>query len=165
MRTLYLLRHAKSSWKDDSISDFDRPLKKRGREAAEMVGKTLGGEKFSSAVLISSPAQRTRETTGILLKSSKLKVEILYDERIYDADLTRLIKVISEVSPEKAELILVGHNPGMEYLLEFLTGSGQRMPTAALAKITLETASWDSLERGDGTLEWLKTPEDLEDRT
>jgi len=162
MRTLYLLRHAKSSWKDDSIPDFDRPLKKRGREAAEMVGKTLGGEKLSSAVLISSPAQRTRETTGILLKSSKLKLEILYDERIYDADLSRLITVIGEVSPEKTELILVGHNPGMEYLLEFLTGSGQRMPTAALAKITLETASWDSLERGDGTLEWLKTPEDLE---
>jgi len=92
-----------------------------------------------------------------------LKANVSYDERIYEADVSRLSKVIGDVSPAKTELILVGHNPGMEYLVEFLTGSGQRMPTAALAKITLKTASWDSVERGEGTLEWLKTPEDLED--
>lgn len=163
MRSLYLLRHAKSSWKDDSIPDFDRPLKKRGREAAKRVGKTLGAEQLSRPVLISSPALRTRETTDIVLKSSNLKADVSYDERIYEADLSRLLSVIADVASDKTELILVGHNPGMEYLLEFLTGSVQRMPTAALAKIILETATWDSVERGDGRLEWLITPEDLED--
>jgi len=163
MSTLYLLRHAKSSWKDDSIPDFDRPLKKRGREAAENVGKTLAAEQLSHPVLISSPAKRTRETTEIVLKAGNLKANVSYDERIYEADVSRLLKVIGDVSSAKTELILVGHNPGMEYLVEFLTGSGQRMPTAALAKITLKTASWDSVERGEGTLEWLKMPEDQDD--
>ncbi|HET6862764.1 MAG TPA: histidine phosphatase family protein [Pyrinomonadaceae bacterium] len=162
MRSLYLLRHAKSSWKDDSIADVDRPLKKRGRAAAERVGKTLGAERLSSPVLISSPALRTRETTDIVLKAGHLKVIVSYDERIYEADLASLLRVIAEVAADKTELILVGHNPGMEYLLDFLTGPGQPMPTAALAKIILETASWDSVERGDGRLEWLKTPADLE---
>jgi phosphohistidine phosphatase len=97
-----------------------------------------------------------------VLKSSNLKADVSYDERIYDADLSRLLSVIADVASDKTELILVGHNPGMEYLVEFLTGSGQRMPTAALAKIILETATWDSVERGDGRLEWLITPEDLE---
>lgn len=163
MRSLYLLRHAKSSWKDDSIPDFDRPLKKRGREAAEKVGKRLGKERFSNPVLISSPALRTRETTGIVLKASNLKVPVSFDERIYEADLSQLLTVVADVESDKMELVLVGHNPGMEYLVDFLTDSGQNMPTAALAKIILETASWDSVERGAGRLEWLITPEDLGD--
>jgi phosphohistidine phosphatase len=163
MRTLYLLRHAKSSWKDESIPDFDRPLKKRGREAAEGVGKTLAGERLSSPVLISSPALRTRETTEIVLKTSNLNADVSYDERIYEADLSRLLRVLADVAAAEMELIVVGHNPGMQYLVEFLTGSEQRMPTAALAKISLETAAWDSVGRGEGKLEWLITPDDFED--
>jgi phosphohistidine phosphatase len=97
-----------------------------------------------------------------VLKAGKLRANVSYDERIYEADLASLLRVIADVAADKTELILVGHNPGMEYLLDFLTGSGQPMPTAALAKIILETASWDSVERGDGRLEWLKTPADLE---
>ena len=163
MRTLYLLRHAKSSWKDESIPDFDRPLKKRGREAAEGVGKTLASERLSSPVLISSPALRTRETTEIVLKAGNLEANVSYDERIYEADLSRLLRVLADVAANEKGLILVGHNPGMEYLVEFLTGSEQRMPTAALAKISLEAESWGAIGRVEGRLEWLITPDDLED--
>jgi phosphohistidine phosphatase len=163
MRTLYLLRHAKSSWKDESIPDFDRPLKKRGREAAEGVGKTLAGERLSSPILISSSALRTRETTEIVLKAGNLKANVSYDERIYEADLPRLLRVLADVAANEKELILVGHNPGMEYLVEFLTGVEQRMPTAALAKISLEVESWGAIGRGEGRLEWLITPDDLKD--
>jgi len=67
------------------------------------------------------------------------------------------------VTATATELIVVGHNPGMEYLVEFLTGSEQRMPTAALAKISLEAESWGAIGRVEGRLEWLITPDDLED--
>ena len=163
MRSLYLLRHAKSSWKDNSLPDFDRPLKKRGRQAAEGVGKTLAGERLSRPVIVSSTALRTRETTEIVIKTGNLKANVSYDERIYEADLSRLLRVLADVTATATELIVVGHNPGMEYLVEFLTGSEQRMPTAALAKISLEAESWGAVGRGEGRLEWLITPDDLDD--
>ena len=159
IRTLYLLRHAKSSWKDDSLADFDRPLKKRGREAAEQVGRTLAAERLKRPLLISSPAIRTRETTGLVLASGKLNAKVTYDDRIYEASLSQLLEVIGSVDEEEATLILVGHNPGMEYLLEYLTGSEAAMPTAALAKIIVGDSSWQRIERGKCQLEWLRTPD------
>jgi len=161
MRILYLLRHAKSSWEDDSVPDFDRPLKKRGRKAAAAVGKKLASEELSDPILISSPAARTRETTAILLQNG-LDADVNYDERIYNADLQQLLAVIADVDAKRKQVILVGHNPGMEYLLEFLTGSSQRMPTAALARISSKKSSWQ-LGKGEGKLEWLVTPDELND--
>src|SRR6201999_1920982 len=97
MRTLYLLRHAKSSWKDDSLRDFDRPLKGRGREAAEQIGKILASGKLLSAsqtspLVISSPAVRARETTKLVLESAGLEFEPRFDERIYEADVRTLLE-------------------------------------------------------------------------
>jgi phosphohistidine phosphatase len=75
MRTLYLLRHAKSSWKDASLADFERPLKGRGREAAEAMGRFLHSKKINLGILISSPSIRTRQTVDIVLRKGKLGVE------------------------------------------------------------------------------------------
>jgi phosphohistidine phosphatase len=158
IRTLYLLRHAKSSWKDDSLADFDRPLKKRGREAADEVGRTLAAEKLKRPLLISSPAVRTRETTALVTAAGKLDAKLTYDARIYEASLSQLLEVIGSVADKEMTLILVGHNPGMEYLLEYLTGSKAAIPTAALAKILIGDSSWQGIERGRCQLEWLRTP-------
>jgi phosphohistidine phosphatase len=160
VRTLYLLRHAKSSWKDASLSDFERPLKRRGREAAELVGERLAQEKLKNPVLICSPAVRTRETAELVLKSSKLRVEERWDERIYEASLRDLLQVMSEIPDDKKVVILIGHNPGFEELLAFLTGESLRMPTAALAKIKLEV-SWKDVEAKSGKLDWFVTPKAL----
>jgi len=160
MRTLYLLRHAKSSWKDASLSDFERPLKRRGREAAELVGERLAQEKLKNPVLICSPAVRTRETAELVLKSSKLRVEERWDERIYEASLRDLLQVVSEIPEDKKDAILIGHNPGFEELLAFLTGESLRMPTAALAKIKFEE-SWKDVEARSGKLDWFVTPKKL----
>ena len=160
-RILYLLRHAKSSWKDDSLKDFDRPLKGRGRDAAEQMGKRLASEKLQDAVLICSPAVRTRETAQLVLKHSRLRMDQRFDERIYEASLRDLLQVVSEIPDDKETAMLIGHNPGFEELLAFLTGEHRRMPTCALAKIKLEAASWKDVRAGEGSLKMFLTPKGL----
>ena len=161
MKTLYLLRHAKSSWKDDSLRDFDRPLKGRGRDAAEEMGAVLAAEKLKSLLVISSPAVRARETTAIVLRSSGLAIEPRFDERIYEADVRTLLEVIASIPDATTTAMLVGHNPGFENLLAYLTGDTRHMPTCALAKIELK--SWRDVSEGTGTLESFVTPKDLSD--
>ncbi|HEX7334321.1 MAG TPA: histidine phosphatase family protein [Pyrinomonadaceae bacterium] len=160
-RILYLLRHAKSSWKDNSLADFDRPLKGRGRDAAEQMGKRLASEKLEDAVLICSPAARTRETAQLVLKHSRLRMDQRFDERIYEASLSDLLQVLAEIPDEKQTVMLIGHNPGFEELLAFLTGEARRMPTCALAKIKLELESWKDARGGEGSLKLFLTPKGL----
>ena len=160
-RILYLLRHAKSSWKDDSLADFDRPLKGRGRDAAERMGKRLASEKLEDAVLICSPAARTRETAQLVLKHSRLRMDQRFDERIYEASLRDLLQVVSEIPDEKQTAMLIGHNPGFEELLAFLTGEARPMPTCALAKIRVEVESWKDVRGGEGSLKLFLTPKGL----
>jgi phosphohistidine phosphatase len=163
MRTLYLLRHAKSSWKDTSLSDFDRPLKDRGRKAAKRIGKHLANEKLNDPLVICSPAVRTRETSEILLKHADLDVEVRFDERIYEASLRDLLQVVSEIPGEKNVVLLIGHNPGFEELLAFMTGEFRRMPTCALAKINFDAESWRDIKEHAGTLAWFVTPKELKE--
>lgn len=165
MRTLYLLRHAKSSWKDDSLSDFDRPLKGRGRKAAEQIGQVLVEEKLlstaQSPLVISSPAVRARETTELVLESSGLKLKPRFDERIYEADVRTLLQVVHAIPDESDTALLVGHNPGFENLLAYFTGDMRHMPTAALAKIEFDVKTWKKVSEGAGRLEWFVTPKEL----
>ncbi|HJP93795.1 MAG TPA: histidine phosphatase family protein [Pyrinomonadaceae bacterium] len=162
-KTLYLLRHAKSSWSDGALRDFDRPLKRRGREAAERIGERLGLEKLNEPLVICSPASRTRETAEIILQRAELRVEERFEERIYEASLRDLVQVVAEIPDEKQIAILIGHNPGLEELLTFFTSESRRMPTCALAKIQLDVESWKDVNAGKGSLEWLITPKELLD--
>jgi phosphohistidine phosphatase len=163
MKTLYLLRHAKSSWKDASLPDFERPLKGRGRDAAKQMGEFLASKKVTLSTLISSPSVRTRETVEILLQHARLTVEPLFDQRIYEASAATLAQVVSEIPADKKSAMLVGHNPGMEDLLAFLTHETRHMPTCALARISLDGVSWKEIDSGTGKLEWFVTPKDLAD--
>ena len=163
MKTLYLLRHAKSSWKDSSLADFERPLKRRGRDAAEGMGRFLASKNVDISMLISSPSVRTRETVEIVLRHAKLQVEPLFDQRIYEASPATLAQIVSEIPADKETAMLVGHNPGMEELLAFLTHETRHMPTCALARISLDGVSWKEVDRGTGKLEWFVTPKDLSD--
>ena len=163
MKTLYLLRHAKSSWKNASLADFERPLKGRGRDAAERMGRFLASKKVNISLLISSPSVRTRETVDVLLQHARLNVEPVFDERIYEASLATLAQIVSEIPADKKTAMLVGHNPGMEELLAFLTHETKHMPTCALARISLDGVNWKEIDRGVGKLEWFVTPKDLDD--
>ena len=160
-RTLYLLRHAKSSWKDASLRDFDRQLKGRGRDAAKQIGKRLADEKPLPVLVVCSSAARTRETAEIVLKHSNLKVDVNFVQRIYEASLRDLLQVVSEIPDDKEAVLMIGHNPGFEELVAYLSGEHRRMPTCALAKIILDVGSWKGIKAGDGTLASFITPKEL----
>lgn len=161
MKTLYLLRHAKSSWKDPGLQDFDRPLNGRGREAAPLVGQFMRNRKLQVDLLLSSPAARARQTASLFREAAELTADLLYDERIYEADAERLLKVVTQAPKSADTLMLVGHNPGMEQLLKLLTGEQREMPTAALACVTLDVEKWGKVHADSGRLKWLVRPKDL----
>ena len=160
-RTLYLLRHAKSSWKDASLRDFDRPLKGRGRDAAKQIGKRLASEQPQPVLVVCSPAARARETAEIVLKQAGLKVDVNFVQRIYEASLRDVLHVVSEIPDEKEVVIMIGHNPGFEELVAYLSGEHRRMPTCALAKLRLDVGSWKDIKAGEGTLAWFIAPKEL----
>ncbi len=161
MKTLYLLRHAKSSWKEQDLQDFDRPLNNRGREAAPLVGRFIRKKKLHVDLLLSSPAKRARQTASLVKGAAGLAAELIYDERIYEADAARLVEVVTQSVDSVDALMLVGHNPGMEELLTFLTGEERHMPTAALACVVLGVEKWGKVQERAGRLEWLVRPKDF----
>ncbi len=161
MKTLFLLRHAKSSWKDDSLSDFERPLKKRGLGDAQMVGKLIRQREIPLDLVISSSAERARQTTQLVLMSADKQVETRFDERLYEAGMRRLLTVISKLDNQANSVMLVGHNPGFEELLKTLTGEMHGMPTAALAGIEFGVDDWSQVKARTGTLTLLLTPKEL----
>ena len=160
MKHLLLLRHAKSSWDDQSLKDFDRPLKDRGVKAAKLVGQFLRREKIKIDLVISSPAKRARETIELVLPAAKLEVELKFDDRIYEASPRTLLAMIAEVKLSANTLMLVGHNPGFEGLLEVLTSESRHLPTASVAFIDLDSDQWQEARAG-GKLVRLVTPKEL----
>jgi phosphohistidine phosphatase len=162
MRTLYLLRHAKSSWKNDELADFERPLAGRGRKASETIGRFLKEKEITFDLVLCSPAVRARETTDLVLRSAKLRADVRYDERIYEATPGRLIDVISQIENEYKAVVLVGHNPGMAELLQVVTGQTEEFPTATLAKIVFKNSKWTEVATRKGTLEWVVRPRGLD---
>ena len=161
MKTLLLLRHAKSSWKNGHLSDFDRPLNERGTKAAPMIGRLIRKKKLQPDLVLSSSAERARQTAALVLESARLKTELRHDERIYEAGAPRLLEIVSQIDDTTNVAMLVGHNPGLEELLEDLTGESMHLPTAGLARIELDVEKWDKVHEGAGRVEWLIKPKDL----
>ena len=162
MKTLLLLRHAKSSWKEIGMRDFDRPLNERGCRAAPLIGHYLHAQKLAPDLVLSSPAERARQTATLVLESAALAAALRYDERIYEASVDQLLEVIAQTSDSTEMLLLVGHNPGMEELIQRLTGATERMRTATLARIDLNTEEWSKVRAGAGRLAFVVSPKDLQ---
>jgi phosphohistidine phosphatase len=160
MRTLFLLRHAKSSWDHASVPDFERPLNARGRTAAETMAGVLRERNLNPDLIVSSPAARAKETIEIIIQSAQLPGLLRFDQRIYEAPVGRLLEVVSELDNEAQTVLLVGHNPGFEQLVSVLTGQSESLSTAALAKITFDIPDWADVAAG-GTLEWVVRPKEL----
>lgn len=161
MKTLLLLRHAKSSWPNEGQRDFERPLNERGLKAAPLVGDYLRNESVGVDLVLASPAERARHTATLAVETAQLAARVRYDERIYEASVERLLEVVAQIGDEANAVLLVGHNPGMTGLLELLTGVAEHMPTAALAKVTLDVEKWSKIGADCGQLEWLVRPKEL----
>lgn len=162
MKTLLILRHAKSSWADASLSDHERPLKKRGRRDAPRMGALLRDEELTPEIIVSSTARRAMETAELVAAESEFEGELIATRELYHADLESYLEVVREHAGTSDVVMLVGHNPGLEDLVEQLSGSWQRMPTAALAQIELDIDSWSALDDdATGRLANLWLPREL----
>jgi phosphohistidine phosphatase len=161
MKTLFILRHAKSSWDNAALSDFERPLNERGLGAAPLVGGLMKKNRFEPELILSSPARRAEQTATLIKQSAGIGSAIRFDERIYEASPARLLEVVSEQEEKIGSIMLVGHNPGLEGLLKFLTGELQPMPTAALAIVDLETDKWSTINSSKGKLRTLIRPKEI----
>jgi phosphohistidine phosphatase len=161
MKTLLLLRHAKSDWDDPSLGDFDRPLADRGERDAPEIGKALRKRSPLPDLVIGSPAARAKATAKAVVKAAKIKLEIQYEEAIYGASSAELVNLIRRLPDNSSCAMLVGHNPGFEDLLGRLSGSHERMPTAALACLEFQATNWSEVGENEGKLVWLLTPKQL----
>ncbi len=161
MKTLFLLRHAKSSWDDAGQPDFARPLNERGQKAAPLMGRFMREKHLQPDLALSSPATRARETIMLLVKAAHLLCEVRYDERLYAAGPARLLEIVMQLEESAGAVMLVGHNPGMTELVLHLTGEQQHMPTASLACIKLDIEKWNKTREGSGHLEWLVRPKEI----
>ena len=162
MKRLLLLRHAKSDWGDSSLRDFDRPLARRGERDAPRIGKALRKRGTPPDLIVSSPAARARATVEAVTQAAKLANGIELDEAVYGASSAELMKLVRRLPDSSGCTLLVGHNPGFQDLLGRLTGSHERMPTAALACIEFDLDHWDDVEDRKGRLVWLLTPKHLD---
>jgi phosphohistidine phosphatase len=162
MKTLMLLRHAKSSWKDSTLDDHDRPLNRRGRRSADLLRAFLKGKNLCPEFVLSSPALRTRETVELVFEGTAAPPEIHYEQALYLATGAKLLEIILHLGEERNQVVLVGHNPGIEELFFRLTGIDERFPTATMASLALGIEKWNEAETARGNLEWLVTPKQLE---
>jgi phosphohistidine phosphatase len=140
------MRHAKSSWSDGRLSDHDRPLKKRGARDALKMGRMLSERGLEPDLIISSSAKRAMLTAEEVASVVGYDEEIQVTRQFYLADPLTFIDWLGRSSDECDRIMIVGHNPGMEDLVEELTGVWERMPTAAVANIRLQVDSWSELE-------------------
>lgn len=163
MKTLYVLRHAKSSWENYNQTDFERPLNERGLLAASRMGQLMSEKSFVPDSIVSSTAARARQTAEMVKEAANFNVKIQFDKRIYEATTADLFEVLEETSDEIKSLLIVGHNPGLENLVRNLTEEVREMPTAALAEIRLKIESWKDVSLACGKLRNLFKPKEIVD--
>jgi len=162
MKTLLIMRHAKSSWSDSSLSDHERPLNKRGQHDAPIMGALLLDENLTPDLIMSSSARRAVETSEAVANASDYEGRIVVTRELYHADPDIYFSVVRDFGANNETLMIVGHNPGIEELIEQLSGDWYRMPTAALAEMRLDLNTWRDLgEDAEGTLANLWLPREL----
>lgn len=145
MKTLLLLRHAKSSWKHPELPDHDRPLNKRGKQDAPRIAKIIRDNGLVPDLIMSSTAKRARKTARIVAKTCGYAGEVALTPALYHAGPNTYIGTLSRQADEYQRIMLVGHNPGLEELLEMLVGQMEPIHTATLAHVLLPLTQWSEL--------------------
>ncbi len=161
-KTLVLLRHAKSSWKDPGLDDQERPLNGRGRRNAAQMGRLTKDQDLVPRLVLCSTALRTRETAALFFAEWNVSPSTEYRDDLYHAEPVQIEGILNSVDDSVESLMIIGHNPGLEEFLTQHTGNSIIMPTAALARVDFELDSWSQFTTStQGTLIHVWRPKEF----
>lgn len=171
MKTLYLLRHAKSDWSDPALGDFDRPLAARGVKAARRMGRALADHGLAADEVVCSAARRAMETWELLRDALPADVQTKVLRSLYLATPAALLQVLRRRPDDADAVMMIGHNPGLAVLAQRLCGAAskpgalrrltEKYPTGALAVIEFDVEHWSEIGDGAGRLTRFLRPKDL----
>lgn len=170
MKTLILMRHAKSAWDDPQHHDIERPLNARGRQAAPRMGAWLAAEDCRPDVVLCSAAKRTRETLDLMRPHLPERMVVEFVRALYLAAPREMLTELGKVPDTAESVMLIGHNPGMASLVDLLAGTGDekalaalhgKFPTAAVAVLDFDVTRWSDVGPGNGNLRAFMRPRDL----
>ena len=160
MKKLYLVRHAKSSWEDHILSDYDRPLSSRGKRDAPLIGEILSKQNVSPDIIISSTAKRALRTAYIFAdKLNNKREDVIENSSIYEATTQNLLDIINNIDDKNTTAMLFGHNPGFTTLANLIGDKYiDNMPTCAVAMFELNINSWKQVNVNSGALIGFEYP-------
>ena len=160
MKTLYLARHAKSSWTYPELEDFERPLNKRGKKDAPLMGNILKEKNENPDLIISSPALRAIYTARIIAEKLDYPVEkISADESIYESSINNLFRVIKSLPDEYERIMIFGHNPAFTNLCNYISDKYfENIPTCGVVKIEFDISSWQEVDEQTGKVADFEYP-------
>jgi phosphohistidine phosphatase len=170
MKTLYLLRHAKSSWDDEALDDFDRPLDARGAEAAPRMAANMKEEGWIPDTILCSAARRARETMELVTPKLGVDGAPRIERELYMAEPDAMLERLRALPDSANSVLMIGHNPGHELLAKMLAGDGKKKalkrlrkkyPTGALAVLTFPAERWAEVAEGSGYLQAFVRPKDV----
>ena len=167
MKTIHLLRHAKSSWSDTELADHDRPVAPRGQRDARRLAKHLRQHGIAPALVLCSSARRSRDTLALIARSLPRTTKILVEDELYAAPAEALLQRLGRIPDVIPSTLLIGHNPGLQDLALTLAGHGpgleplrERFPTCALVTVQIPVATWRELLPGSAEVIDYLTPRD-----
>ena len=152
MKTLYIIRHAKSSWKDMSLDDYDRPLNKRGKLNAPLMGSRLKKETVKPDIILSSPAKRAKSTAKIIAKKLKYSKKIVFNEDVYESSPSKLHKILTKIDDKNSIVFLFGHNPELNMLAENYVDFDENIVTCGVVEIEFDCKRWTDIGKKNAKL-------------
>ena len=161
-RSIILFRHGKSDWSTLYEKDHDRPLSKRGIQAAKKMGKYLSSIQQKPDLIISSTALRAKTTAELAKKFGKWDADLIFERNIYESSINDILSILARQDSKTKFICLVGHEPTFSYFISEMTKTNWiKFPTAAMARIDFQLENWDVIKLGKGVLSWLKKPKEL----
>ncbi len=161
MKSIIIFRHGKSDWDATYDRDHDRPLSKRGSKAAIKMGKYLDKINQIPDQVISSSATRTKNTAELAIKHGNWNSKYSIESKIYGGSSETLLGLVHLLDNKVNSICLVGHEPTCSSFISLCTFHSQRFTTASMAKINFKSETWNKIEFGTGTLDWIKSPKEL----
>ena len=160
MKTLVLVRHAKSSWKNPDLTDRERPLNDRGKRDAPFMGKLLGEKGVTPDLIITSPANRAMSTARIIARELRYPADdIAVIESLYMGDTEEFLRILHDLNDSHGAVMIVGHNPEITIFTSFITGDHiDNMPTCGIVCADFAIDEWKAVSRGNGEMRFFEYP-------